>query len=900
MSLASGVRLGAYEIIALIGSGGMGEVYRARDPRLERDVAVKVLPAALAGDAERLRRFEQEARAAAALNHPNILAVHDVGGAESGVPYVVSELLDGATLRERLHGGPLPMRKAIDFAVQIAHGLAAAHGKGIVHRDLKPENVFVTEDSRVKILDFGLAKLIEREPALSGVSALPTVPPDTIPGLVVGTIGYMAPEQVRGRAADHRADIFAFGTVLYEMLSGQRAFRGDTAADTMTAILKEDPPDLPSADRHMPPALARIVDRCLEKAPAARFQSADDLAFALESLTSASGAFEATASAAAPLVPVRRWRVAAGVTLGMAVAAAAGYGSALLRRPAPVDERPVTFALGPPDGWNLALTGRTNAVSLAPIAISPDGRYIAFIASNRENKNVIWVRSLDSIAARELSGTDDAVSPFWSPDGRAVGFFTADKLKKVDVTGGAPVTIAAVGNATDGTWGRDGVILYGIISTAVTPLMKVSASGGTPAEATTLQKGDTKHVRPRFLPDGRHFLYRLLGGTVRGRIVVGSLDSPDRKDLLEADSTNVAYSRGHVLFLREATLMAQPFDERTQTLSGAPFPIAEPIQTVPSASTAFGMFAASDDGVLAYQTGESNVLPQLTWFDRSGTAVAAVAERARYNDVALAPDGKRATVSLVDPAQSTLDIWTVDLARGLRSRFTFDPSDDATAVWSPDGKRLAFNSRRKGHFDLYVKASNGSGEEEALLVDAADKTPLSWSRDDRFLLYGSISGETGPDIWVLPLTGDKKPYPVLNSKFAEGAARFSPDGRWIAYMSNESGTNQVYVVAFPGPGGKWQVSASGGITPRWQADGRAIFYRETTGVRLMAAAVQALPSGFEVREVTPLFPAVPSGNRAYYDVSPDGRFLVNTALVQTGATPRPLTVVTNWPAVVKK
>jgi eukaryotic-like serine/threonine-protein kinase len=900
MPLSPGVRLGAYEIVALLGSGGMGEVYRARDARLGRDVAIKVVAGVATADAERLRRFEQEARAAAALSHPNILAVHDVGTAPdpaggAQVPYVVAELLEGETLRERLHGGALPVRKAIEAAIQIAHGLAAAHEKGIVHRDLKPENVFITEDGRVKILDFGLAKLSDREPALSGVSALPTVPPDTLPGVVLGTIGYMAPEQVRGRTTDHRADVFAFGAILYEMLSGRRAFHGDTGADTMTAILKEDPPDLPSAERHIPPALARIVDRCLEKNPAARFQSAGDLAFALEALGSSS-----SSSGLGPIVESARtdqsrssrlvWTLVA--VLGAGLGFAVGTIAYLLRSHGDIAERPVAFTFDAPLGWNFAgsLIAGTG-VAMAPLAIAPDGNRIVFIARDQKGHDLLWIRAIDGIGPQMLAGTDGAASPFWSPDGRFVGFFADGRLKKIDVGGGPPVTIAEAPNAVDGSWSRDNVIVFAVVSGEVTPLQKVSAFGGVPSPGTTVLAGEVKHVRPLFMPDGRHLIFRM-GTASRAPVYLTTLGTNERTRLAEVDSTNVAYSRGHLLFLRDSTLMAQPLDERKWSLEGEPFPIAESIATTPSATTRFAQFAASPSGVLVYQVGAAAPQPRVQWFDRQGNPSGDITEPGEFADLELSADGRRAAVSIVDGGRGTRDIWLLDLGRRLRSRFTFDAGEEEASTWSPDGATLVFNSKRSGQFDLYMKPANGATSEELLVSDASDKIPTSWSSDGRFLLFTKATSSF--DVWVLPMTGDRKPYPFLQSRFNESTARFSPDGRWVAYMSGESGQPQVYVTSFPQPGGHWQISTRGGGWPRWRRDGAEIFFRDSSNT-ILAAAVHADGSTFSVGDITPLFKLMPAGSRSFLDVASDGRFVVNAApsVVDTDQR-RPMTVVVNW------
>jgi Tol biopolymer transport system component len=898
MALAPGTRLGAYEVLSLVGAGAMGEVYRARDSRLGRDVAIKILPPAFSADSERLHRFEQEARAAAALNHPNILAVFDLGQ-HAGSPFIVSELLEGDTLRERLSVGALPARKAIEHAIQIAHGLAAAHEKGIVHRDLKPENLFVTGDGRVKILDFGLAKLTETDLAQAGASNAATRA-GTDPGMVLGTIGYMAPEQLRSLPADHRADIFAFGVVLYEMLSGRRAFQRDTAVDTMTAILKEDPPDLPD---NIPPALVRIVDRCLEKVPARRFQSTGDLAFALEALSSHTGPVpELTAAVREPPVARRRDRLAWILVAVLAVVAVAAltFGAMTYFRRPPVAVEATRFFVSPPEGWSLAmLTQGTPAAG--PLAVAPDGRQVAFVARNASGGTLIWARSLDTLAAKVLVGTEGGASPFWSPDSRSLGFFADGKLKKIDIAGGPPVTLCDAAPGISGAWSRDGVIVFS--PAGGTALQQVPASGGVPAPATALSEGETSHSRPAFLPDGRHFLYRgnLSGVTVRAPAFVASLGSTARTRLTEVDSTNVVYSQRHLLFLRETTLMAQPFDPDRLATSGEPFPIAEHIQTF--GNPPYGFFSASDSGVLAYQTGTAAASAQLAWVDRTGKVLATVGKPAAYGDLALAPDGRRAMITLA-AAQGGGDLWLLDLERdGLATRFTFEPASDQTPLWSPDGNRVIFRSNRTGTFDLYQKASSGAGGEDVLLADNGNKFPASFSPDGRFLLY-QIGG--GGDLWVLPLSGEKKPFPFLRTPASENNGRFSPDGQWIAYASDESGRAEVYVAPFTGSsggsGGKRQVSTGGGSQPRWRPDGKEIFYVSLApNPTLMAAAVSAQGAAFDVGMAVPLFavrPPVTPGS--YYQVSPDGkRFLVNMAPV-VEAAPTPITVVVNWTAGLKK
>jgi len=897
MMLAPGDHLGPYEIQASIGAGAMGEVYRARDPRLGRDVAIKVLPGSHTNDPERLRRFEVEARAAAALNHPNILAIYDIG-ARDGVPYVVSELLEGQTLREQLAAGPLSVRKAVEYAVQIARGLEAAHEKGIVHRDLKPENLLVAPNGRVKILDFGLAKLADA-PAAPESGTDQTRTSLTVPGVVMGTVGYMAPEQIRGLPTDHRADIFALGSILYEMLSGRRAFRGDTTADTMMAILKEPPAPLP-AERNLPAALERIVDRCLEKAPIARFQSAGDLAFALEGLSSHSDA-----------APVTRGRPGArnGATLAWGLAGLFALTTlalaVLLFRSAPPDTAPTyRSSILPPE--HVAFSTQVPAGGLA---ISPDGRRLVFTAEEQEGPRMLWVRSLDGLSAQPLAGTENGGYPFWSPDSKYIAFFSGNKLKKIDAAGGSPVVLCDTPRssalAAGGTWNRDGVILFAL---ATAPIFRVSAVGGTATPATALdeQVGETQHWAPFFLPDGRHFLYFAAGSKAGGPddpngVYVGSLDSSERK-LLFPGGSNAKYADGYLIFPRERVLVAQPFDPARLELRGDPVPVADQI-SVGGLSGRTGAFSVSETGVLAYQSGFQEVRSQLTWWDRATKQTTGIGAPAAFGDVELSPDREQAAVSVLDPEKRTRDVWLFDVARGVRTRFTLEPTDEQTCIWSPDGTRAVFNARPKGYFDLYEQAVNGASGPELLLGDAQNKTPWSWSPDGKFLMYSTGGFAIGNyDLWVLPMTGDpaaRKPAPFLQTPFNEYNARFSPDGRWVAYVSNETGSYEVYVTKFPGPIGKVPISAGGGDLPRWRADGRELFYVAHNS-ELMAAAVNGQGDEFEVgasRTLTELH--APPGGRYPYDVSRDGqRFLVNT-IVEAIALP-PITLVVHWTAGLQR
>jgi eukaryotic-like serine/threonine-protein kinase len=904
MALSAGAHLGPYEIRSALGAGGMGEVYRARDPRLERDVAIKVLPVAFSADSDRLRRFEQEARATAALNHPNILAVYDIG-TDGGRAYIVSELLDGHTIRDV--DQQTTVRKAVEYGTQIARGLAAAHEKGIVHRDLKPENVFVTTSGHVKILDFGLAKLVELE--ASGVSQMPTTPIDTRPGLLLGTMGYMAPEQLRGQRVDQRADLFAFGAILYELLSGRRAFHRPTSADTISAILDKNPPELPVADRCISPALARIVSRCLEKNPAVRFQSAGDLAFALEGLSHPGEPVVAPVVTSGPTRERLAWAL-----VGMALAAAIAIG-VILNVARPTDEAAGLKAtiLPPPE---TSITDRGLAAPGRRLALSPDGKRLAFTAAGLDGIIRLWVRRLDSLSAQQLVGTEGAVYPFWSPDSQFIAFFSEDgrrrsKLIKMDGAGGPPVTLCELPstNATGGTWNRDGVILFGMFGTADGEIRRVSAVGGTPTSVTTLDAniGETRHFTPYFLPDGRHFLYLATGAKDRGPfepngLYAGSLDSHERKLLISGGSI-AKYANGHLLFLRGSTLMAQAFDANRLAFGGEAFPVAEQVLVGGPTGTA-GAFTVSENGVLAYQTGSENP-SLLTWLDRAGARLGVLGEPGFMGELSLSPDGSRLAVTQFDERGANVDVWLYDVARGVRTRFTSGPRIEGGAVWSPDGKRVIFTANRKtaSDFDLYVKPTDGPGADELLLAGPHAESAESWSADGRFVAYTNQRTflDTVPsgaaDVWVLPLFGDWKPISFLQTNFAETQPRFSRDGRWIAFVSNESGRNEVYVAPFPGPGAKVPVSTSGGVQPRWRGDGREIFYLAAGG-RLMAAAVNGNTS-FEVGAARPLFTFRPRGLAgASYDVSADGqRFLVN-ALVDVA--PQPVTLVVNWLAGLKK
>jgi eukaryotic-like serine/threonine-protein kinase len=898
MRLQPGDRLGPYEIVSALGAGGMGEVYRARDPRLGRDVAIKVLPAAVAADVDRLHRFEQEARAAAALNHPNILAVYDIG-TDANTTFIVSELLEGETLRERIKSGPVAARKAIELALQLARGLAAAHDRGIIHRDLKPENVFVIRDHRVKILDFGLAKLTQDRPPVEASAVATVLSLPTQPGVVLGTVGYMAPEQVRGLSVDQRADLFAFGAILYELLSGRQAFSRETPPETMAAILKEDPPDLSVASGAVPPPLVRIVDRCLEKNPSARFQTASDLAFALESLSDESSASASIATPAGSQRTYRPW-LAWGVA-ALILATLAPFAYQHVREPRATSS-PIRFQIPP----TVEFGGPGN------FGLSPDGRQLAFVGRGPDGVMRLWIRTMDSLVVRSLPGSEVNEStppPFWSPDGRFVAFDAGGKLKKLDVSGGPPQTLCDLPSvAVGGTWNRNGDIIVGNITGG---LLHVRETGGAASPVTTLDpsRKEEFHMLPSFLPDGRHFVYLRIAprGPEFSGTYVGTLDAkPDgqSKERLLPYEVGLTYAAatdsgpGRLLFLREGTLMAQPFDEGRLALAGEPVPVVERVGSFRDS----GFFSTSANDVLVYRTADNDF--QVTWFDRQGNVSSRVSEPGGYRGVALSPDGSRAVASRTNPQDaSKADLWLFDLSRGSgATRLTLGTGIAEMPIWSPDGKRIAFTF--SNNMLRQKLASGEGGEQELMRVGTAGSIrPADWSPDGRFLLYAAAdSNATTWDLLVLS-SSDPKPVPFVRSGFTEEQGRFSPNGRWVAYVSNESGLDEVYVRALAtdfssssaSAGGSVLVSRGGGTAPRWRGDGRELFYLAPNG-KIMAVEVKA-GQQFDIGTPTPLFQTPPG--TVVGDVSADGkRFLLVTPVGPSASAP--FTVVLNWTAGLKK
>jgi eukaryotic-like serine/threonine-protein kinase len=892
VALNAGDRVGVYEVTGAIGAGGMGEVYRARDTRLKRDVALKILPQSFASDAERLARFQREAEVLASLNHPNIAAIHGLEES-NGIKALVMELVEGPTLADRISQGPIPLDEALPLARQIAEALEAAHERGIIHRDLKPANIKLRSDGVVKVLDFGLAKALDSTPAAIDISHSPTITSPAMMtgvGVLLGTAAYMSPEQTRGKAVDKRSDIWAFGCVLYEMLTGQRAFGGEDVTDTLAAVVRAEPAwdALPEG---VSPSVRVILHRCLQKDPKRRLRDIGDAGLEIEEALAAPDV-ETAAAATAPALG-RRERLAWGVA-AVAIGAAVVAGALAFVRAAPEpDSRVYRSSILPPAGASLA------ALPFQRFALSPDGRRLAFAAATGGGLNQLWVQSLDGLTPQSLPGTEGAATPFWSPDSRFIGFYAVGRLKTIDASGGPPLTVAEVGTGNPGaTWNRDNVILFSGTGEG-SAIRRVSASGGSVSAVTTVDKtnGEIQHWAPVFLPDGRHFLYVAIGTNSGGPtavngIYVAALDSNERK-LLVAGGASPKYAQGYLLFLREQTLMAQAFDVDRLELTGDPVAIAEQV-AIGGLSGRMGALTASENGVLAYQRATGGDLSQLAWFDRGGKPLGVVGDRGDYGDLELSPDGERAAVSFA-VGDGNYDIWLFDLARGLRTRFTFDPSTDVNPIWSPDGAHVAFSSNRRGGGHLYQKASSGVGTEDVIQADpSAVEAPLGWSSDGQSILYArtTAAGVGSFDLWVLPLIGDRKPRPFTQTLFNETVGAFSPDGRLVAYVSSESGRNEVYVTPFPAPRGKWQISTTGGNWPRWRRDGRELFYLAPDN-RLMAAEVNGAGSGFEVGAVRPLFQTQARINRRFmYDVSADGqRFLINTLVEQVV---QPITLVVNW------
>jgi len=898
MSLSAGTRLGPYEIVSTIGAGAMGVVYRARDTRLGREVAIKVLPQIFAQDPDRLGRFEREARAVAAINHPNILAVHDIGSADaadaqgpSRVTYMVTELLDGETLRNWLTQGPLPLRKCLDIAMQAARGLAAAHDRGIIHRDLKPENIVLLRDGHVKILDFGLAKSSEVTEGSGGRGEAHTMAA-TDAGTVLGTVGYMAPEQVRGEAADQRSDLFSLGVVLYELVTRRRAFDRSTAAETMVAILRDDPPELDASSSSvtLSPAVTRVLSHALEKEPGNRFQSARDFAFALQALGDTTSS---SSGVVAPPDPLKRpWRRREVIAWTAATLMAAAALTLWLR---PQSEQQESASSLGPAIFSASLPGRDQGLS-SP-AVSPDGSRVAFIANSAAGTSIV-VRPLNALQAQPIKNTTGVreSSLFWSPDGGSIGFAAGGKLKTIELSTSRINELASAPSGYGGSWAPDGTILFNPEERG--PIFRVSAGGGEATPVTVLDKsrGDEGHRFPQFLPDGRHFIFMpWKSGAVLRVIQLAELGQTGSTTLFESESAPVV-SGHHFIYVRDrpSRLMAQAFDPRTLSLDGRPVRIVDDDDVDFWWYTGQAMVSASAD-VLVYTTGKFR-RNQLTWFDRTGRQLGTVGDPDVHYDPAISADGTMLAVERRDADRDATDLWTVDLARGAFSRLTSAGGYESTAAWSPDGRRIAFSADPGNMPKMYVKNASGTGPED-VLIDRRGYA-LDWSRDGRYLLI-LIGGEAAlTDVAVYDFER-KSASPILNSAFNESNAAFSPNGKWIAYVSDESGSRQIYVRSFPDAGVKVPISTAGGIQPAWSRDGKELFFLapDTT---LMVTDVHESVDRFTVGALQRLFRTNVEADRVIrnnYAVSADGqRILVMSPLVDPGASR--LVGVTNWTAAL--
>jgi serine/threonine protein kinase/Tol biopolymer transport system component len=889
-TLRPGERLGPYVIERLLGRGGMGEVYRAADTDLKRRVAIKVLPAAVAQDGDRLARFQREAEVLAALNHPNIAHIHGLAKAD-GLFALVLELVDGPTLAERIEAGALALDEALPIAAQIAQALEAAHDLGIVHRDLKPANIKVRADGTVKVLDFGLAKTMEPAGASSGsVVMSPEVSPHlTQTGVILGTVAYMSPEQTSGKAADKRSDLWAFGMVLLEMLTGRRGLDGATIAQVSAAILTREP-DWTMLPANTPTPIRRLLRRCLVKDPSKRLGDAGTARLEIEDARSAPLDDPSSATTVNGLRSLRNTRLAWLVASATVLTTAALAFPALrhLREPAPTETRTDIVTPAGEDPLSFAL--------------SPDGRQIVFTGAG--GGAALWLRALRETTTQPLPGTEGALYPFWSPDGRSVGFFASGQLKLLDVGGGAPRTLAWVPGNLGATWSADGVILFA--SSLNGPLVRIAATGGPAVPATTLEGDEANHQWPVFLPDGRHFLFYVTGGSETGGIFLGALNAGPPTRLASADAAGAYLPSGWLLWVRAGTLLAQRLDLAASVLTGNPVKVADAVAFDPVSHRSAVSISAT--GLVAYRAGAVG-RRQLTWRNRNGDVLGTIGASDENSLLypSVAPDGRRVVVTR-RPPQGNTDLWLLD--RFHMRRFTFSPGTDALPIWSPDGSWIVFRSDRTGTRQLYVKEASGAGAETLLAESLLPKTPTDWSPDGRFLLFQTTDPQTGFDIWARPMLGDQPPRVFLRTPFSERSGRFSPDGRWVAYMSNESGREEIYVRPFlpeavsggvsgaSPPASRVQpISSGGGIYPNWRPDGRELYFLAPDGT-MMAAPITARGTALDPGPPVPLFPSrIVAGGMdrqqgRQYDLARDGRFLINTVVGEAAVAP--ITLIQNW------
>jgi eukaryotic-like serine/threonine-protein kinase len=890
MAILSGKRLGPYEVLSAIGAGGMGEVYRARDTRLDRIVAIKVLPPHLADRPELRERFEREARTVASLNHPHICVLYDIGQ-QDGTDFLVMEYLEGETLAQRLNKGPLSLEQVLQYAIEIADALDKAHRKGVTHRDLKPGNIMLTK-SGSKLLDFGLAKLRQNGAPAAPLSQLPTAQNAiTAEGTILGTLQYMAPEQLEGKEADARTDIFAFGVVVYEMATGKKAFEGKTSASVMAKILETDPPPMSSLQPMTPPALDHSVKKCLAKDPEDRWQTARDVWHEMKWI--AESGSQIASQRSAPVKGIRALGQRAlilslgALLLGLAIASLAVWNL----KPAPL--RPVSrTVITLPPGQQLA--GLDSGLA---VALSPDGTHLAYVARQGGTQQ-LYLRAMDSLEARPIPGTEGAVNPFFSPDGQWLGFFAGGKLKKVSVSGGAALNLGDAAASRGASWGSQGMIAFA--PTNVSALQQVSDAGGAPQPLTRLEKGDASQRWPEFLPGGKAVLFAAGASGIAfsdARVAVQSLGTGERRNLIQAGTHPRYAPSGHLVYAQGGSLMAVPFDAQRLEMTGTAVPVVEGVLQSPVTGAA--QYSFSSAGSLAYVPGGiQSAQLRLVWVSRNGAEQPLAAPAHAYLNPRLSPDSRRVAVGITEQDSQ---VWLYDLSRETLTRFTFEGSVNYFPTWTPDGKRIAFQSNKEGPSNVFWQPADGSGGLERLTTSEYIQAPNSWSPDGQLLAFVEVNPSTQRDIWVLPL-GDpgtpgqaRKAQPFLRTRFDEAVPRFSPDGRWLAYISNESGRYEIYVQPYPGPGGKWQISTEGGTEPVWNRNGRELFYR--SGDKMMAVDIATQPD-FAAGTPRMLFegryePApVPAAN---YDVSPDGqRFLMLKPSAAAEAAPTQINVVLNW------
>jgi serine/threonine protein kinase/Tol biopolymer transport system component len=890
MELSPGTRLGTYEIVAPIGAGGMGEVYRAHDTKLGRDVAIKILPEAFARDAARLSRFQREAKMLASLNHPNIATIYGLEDS-NGVHYLVMELVPGETLADRIRrDGAVPIVETLNIANQIAEALEAAHEKGIIHRDLKPANVKVTPEGKVKVLDFGLAKAYAEDTGSHDPNSSPTLTAAaTMQGMIMGTAAYMSPEQARGKAVDRRTDIWAFGCVLYELASGDQLFGGESVTDTLAQVITKEPDW-----GRVPARIQPLLRWCLERDTKKRLRDVADGMASLEEMPEQK--YEPPSAISAP-----KWLW--GIAVAACLVALALAAMRFLQKPPSAPES-VRYQIRLPDNVYFSQT--------ASFALSPDGHHIAFSALGLNSPPAVWIQDLDGSEARALpdTRTGPTVPPFfWSPDSRYIAFSGGGSmLRKADIQTGTSQDICEKPNPPiGGSWNADGVIIFG---STFTGLWRVSASGGTPVHLTVLDanRQEREHELPAFLPDGRHFLYlRISKIPADTGIYVGSLDDPPERQnetLLLQTGFGAAFVPtpgsmvGHLLFLRGGALMTQSFDPDNLKLIGDPTPVVDQV----SSTYETGYFSASPT-TLVYRTLNSNAYTQLTWFDSQGKSTGTVGDPGYVGDQVISPDGTRIAYRRDSEDHSDKDLWLLDIARGTSTRFTFGGSWNDAPVWSPDGTQIVFTSNRSGNFDLYRRPANGATNEELLFHTDENKIPWSWSPNGRYLIYGVTLNITGgrEDLWVLPMLGDRTPFPFSRTPFDQSEPQFSPDGRWVAYTSNESGQHEVYVRAFTAPpaptdtGEKWIISNGGGWAPIWRADGKAIAYVGAGRDSWMTVSVATTPS-FHAGVPQLLFP-FPPGTYTQTAGADLKRFLIAVPASQKG--PQTFSVLVNWAPATK-